>query len=219
LQLYGLNDKDIRNISGNGNQPLSRYRLIAPIDGTVQRRDLVPGQTISPQETPLHIVNSQKMWVFIEAYEQDLARLQPGLPVTLTVRALPGETFTGKTNWVSSELDEQARTVRVRATVTNPDGKLRAGMFGTARIQAKSDAQYALVPIDAVQTIEGEEVVFIPGDEANAFEAVEVATGSEGDGQIEIRKGLLPGDAVVAVGAFDLNSALTAGSRSAAHSH
>ena len=159
------------------------------------------------------------MWVFIEAYEQDLARLKTGLAVSLSVRALPGETFEGKTDWVSSELDEQARTVRVRATVPNPDGKLRAGMFGTARIQADSQQSYALVPIDAVQTIEGEDVVFIPGGEANEFEAVEVVIGSEGDGQIEIRQGLMPGDSVVTVGAFDLNSALSAGSRSAEHSH
>lgn len=219
LRLYGLDDRAIKNVSIGGKQPLSRYTLIAPIDGTIQRRDLVPGQTVSAQETPVHIVNTGQMWVFIEAYEQDLARLQTGLPVTLTVRALPGETFKGKTDWVSHELDEQARTVRVRATVPNPDGKLRAGMFGTARIQAKSEAHYALVPIDAVQTIEDEKVVFIPGGEVNEFEAVAVTTGSEGDGQVEIRKGLMPGDAVVAVGAFDLNSALSAGSRSAEHHH
>lgn len=219
LRLYGLDEQAIKNVSIGGKQPLSRYTLIAPIDGTIQRRDLVPGQTVSAQETPVHIVNTGQMWVFIEAYEQDLVRLQPGLPVTLTVRALPGETFKGKTDWVSHELDEQARTVRVRASLPNPDGKLRAGMFGTARIQTQSQAHYALVPIDAVQTIEDEAVVFIPSGEANEFEAVSVTTGSEGGGQIEIREGLMPGDAVVAVGAFDLYSALSAGSRSAAHSH
>ena len=219
LRLYGLDDRAISNVSTGGKQPLSRYTLFAPIAGTIQRRDLVPGQTVSAQQTPVHIVNSDEMWVFIEAYEQDLARLKTGLAVSLSVRALPGETFEGKTDWVSSELDEQARTVRVRATVPNPDGKLRAGMFGTARIQADSQQSYALVPIDAVQTIEGEDVVFIPGGEANEFEAVEVVIGSEGDGQIEIRQGLMPGDSVVTVGAFDLNSALSAGSRSAEHSH
>lgn len=219
LRLYDLDKKDIEAVAVGGEQPLSRYALIAPIDGTIQRRDLVPGQTVSAQETPIHIVNTGHMWVFIEAYEQDLGRLKPGLPVTLTVRALPGEQFEGQTDWVSDELDEQARTVRVRATVPNPDGKLRAGMFGTARIQADSEQSYALVPIDAVQSIDGEDVVFVPGDQDNEFKAVEVVTGSEGGGQIEIRQGLKPGDDVVAVGAFDLNSALSAGSRSAEHGH
>jgi cobalt-zinc-cadmium efflux system membrane fusion protein len=219
LRLYGLSDQQIARISGNSGTPLSRYSLPSPIAGTVQRRDLVPGQTVSAQETPIHIINSEQMWLMIEVYERDMARVKKGQELTLNVRALPGQSFTGITDWISSELDEQARTVRVRAVLPNEDGALRAGMFGTASIQTASEQRYALVPVDAVQTVDDEQVVFVPGDEEGAFRAVEVRTGEEGGGQIEILTGLQPGDAVVAQGAFDLNSALSAGSRSAEHSH
>ena len=219
LMLYGLSDPQIGAISGNGSTPLSRYTLSAPIAGVIQRRDLVTGQTVSAQETPIHIVNSEQMWLMIEVYERDIARVQKGQELTFNVRALPDQSFTGKTDWISSELDEQARTVRVRAILPNENGALRAGMFGTASIQTVGEKHYALVPVDAVQTIEDEQVVFVPGDEEGAFRAVEVRTGEEAGGQIEIRSGLQPGDAVVVHGAFDLSSALSAGSRSAEHSH
>lgn len=219
LRLYGLGEDGIEAIAVDGERPLSRYELIAPIGGTVQRRDLVPGQTVSAQETPIHIVDNERMWVMIEAFERDLPRLQTGRKVELTVRALPGRIFVGETDWVSRELDERARTVRVRAVVPNEDGALRAGMFGTARVATDSEQRFALVPVDAVQTVDDDRVVFVPGDEAGAFRAATVTTGDESGGQVEIRAGLEPGDRVVTAGAFDLKSALTAAGRSAAHSH
>lgn len=219
LRLYGLDESAVEQLAFGGDQPLSRYYLTSPVDGVVQKRDLVPGQTVSASQTPIHVVDDRRMWVMVEAFEKDLPRLTPGQRVKLTVRALPGRTFTGKTDWVSRELDEQSRTVRVRAVVNNDDGVLRAGMFGRARIRTEAGKRRALVPVDAVQVIDGEDVVFVPGEEPGAFLAVTVRTGNESDGKVAIRSGLKPGERVVVAGAFDLKSALSASGRSAAHSH
>ncbi|GAB3684333.1 efflux RND transporter periplasmic adaptor subunit [Salinisphaera aquimarina] len=219
LELYGMGESAIADISSGKGRPLSRYPLTTPIAGVIQHRDLMPGQSISANETPIQVVDNSHMWVMMEAYESDLERLQTGLPVTLSVRPLPERSFSGTIDWMSQALDEKARTVRIRASVANPDGALRAGMFGSARVTAERGPQYALVPLDALQTIDGQDVVFVPADEDNAFRVVAVTTGAEGDGRVEIRAGLQAGDAVVVAGAFALNSALTAGSRSAAHSH
>lgn len=219
LRLYGLSPEEIDAVRADQDQPLSRYVLTTPIAGVIQQRDLVPGETIGPDETPIHVVETSRMWVMIEAYEQDLLGLESGLPVTLSVRPLPDREFEGRIDWISRELDEQSRTVRVRASVANPEGLLRAGMFGTARIATDGQRQYAMVPIDAVQTLGDRDVVFVPGKEPGAFRAVTVELGAEGGGRVEVRQGLRPGDAVVVAGAFDLKSALTASERSAAHSH
>ncbi|MES1927237.1 efflux RND transporter periplasmic adaptor subunit [Salinisphaera sp. T31B1] len=219
LKLYGMNEAAIDNIGSNNGAPLSRYPLTTPMAGVVQQRDLVPGQSVSANETPIHVVDNSRMWVIIEADEQSLPRLQTGLTVKLTVRPLPDQAFTGTVDWISAELDAQSRTVRVRATVDNPDGVLKTGMFGTARIQTESERQFALVPIDAVQSMGERDIVFVPGDESGAFHAVPVKLGDEGGGQVEIRQGLNANDAVVTHGSFDLASAMTAGGRSAAHSH
>lgn len=219
LKLYGMSPSGIQDISTNNGTPLSRYPLTTPMAGVVQQRDLVPGQSVSANETPVHVVDNSRMWVMIEADEQSLPRLQTGLSVELHVRPLPEQSFTGTVDWISSELDPQSRTVRIRATVDNPGGLLKSGMFGTAQIRTKSERQFALVPIDAVQSIGERDIVFVPGDEAGAFRAVPVVLGVEGGGEVEVRQGLSPGDAVVATGSFDLASVLTAGGRSAAHGH
>lgn len=219
LRLYGLSDETIGTFNNSPETPLSRYELKAPMDGVIQARDLRPGEALSSMDTPIHIVNHERLWLMIQVYEQHLPRVAPGQTVEFTVRALPGQVFEGETDWVSRALDEASRTLTVRAIVDNANDLLRAGMFGTARIFTGADENRAMVPVDAVQTIEERTVVFLPGDEDGSFQTVDVITGDEQNGLIEIRRGLSPGEQVVTGGAFDLMSSLTAGSRSADHSH
>ena len=61
--------------------------------------------------------------------------LQPGQRVDLRLRSYPDRIFSGTLNWLSTQLDEETRTARVRAVIDNPDGTLRDGMFGTASIE------------------------------------------------------------------------------------
>ncbi|MTI88992.1 MAG: efflux RND transporter periplasmic adaptor subunit [Balneolaceae bacterium] len=219
LRLYGLTDEAIQNIETGSDQPLSRYYISSPISGVVQERNLSPGQTVSSSETPIHVANLTEMWVMIDAYEQDVRYIEQGQTVNISVRSIPDETFKGTVNWISYALEEGSRTMPVRAVVENPDRQLRAGMFGTARIQTGQERNIAVIPVDAVQTIEGESKVFVPGDEEGSFQPITVRLGAENEGLVEILSGLEPGDQAVTAGAFDLKSALTAKTRSAAHGH
>ena len=117
------------------------------------------------------------------------------------------------------KLEKETRTMPVRALFDNPDGQLRAGMFGTARIYTNSKETAALIPVDAVQQIEGTDRVFVPGEEPGSFRPVVVTLGNERDGFVEVISGLDPGQTAVVSGAFDLKSALTAATRSADHGH
>lgn len=219
LRLYGLTHEDIKAIPASGEIPLSHYVLTSPIDGVVQARDLVPGQTVGPEATPIHVVDPSRLWVMIEAYERDIPLLEVGQPVRVEVRALPDQPFSGRIDWISRALDPQSRTLRVRVVVDNPDGLLRAGMFATAHIQTDAEDVTAMLPVDAVQTVAGRPVVFVPADEEGAFHAVPVTLGHESGGRVEVVAGIQPGQSVVVAGAFDLKSVMTAGGRSAAHSH
>jgi len=223
LKLYGLDNAAVDAISSGGDEPLSRLELSSPRDGVVAKRDLVAGQTLSANETPIHVVDNTRMWLMIDVAEQALPVLEAGQKVRFTVRPLPDETFVGTIDWISPQLDEQARTVRARAVVENPDGLLRAGMFADANIDAGASSgersRIALVPVDAVQQIGEREGVFVPADHEGAYTFRPVSTGAENQGQVEIREGIRAGDTLVVRGAFDLKAALTAGGRSAAHSH
>ena len=219
LRLLGLSPETFVGVEGSKNRPLSDFYLESPIDGVLQKRDAVAGETIKGDQTPYHVVNPSTMWVMIDAYEQDIPHLGTGQTVTLNVRSLPGESFEGRMNWISESLDEQNRTLPVRGSVKNHDGLLKQGMFGQATIHSNRQVRTALVPVDAVQEIHGKSRVFVTGHEDGAYRALPVKTGNENDGMIEILSGLNPGDQFVAKGAFDLKSILTAKSRSASHSH
>lgn len=219
LRLYGLSPEAIDAVEPGGKVPLSRYRLTSPVKGVVQKRDVSPGQTIGPEQTPIHIVDTSRMWVMMEAFERDLPRLSVGQRVSFAPRALRDHAVAGKIDWISRELDQETRTIRVRATVDNPDGLLRAGMFGTARIQTLGATKQPLVPVDAVQRIEDGQFVFVPGEKDGHFRAVPVRLGTEANGRVEVVSGLAADDKVVVAGAFDLMSALTASGRSASHGH
>ena len=219
LRLYGLSQNDIQNIKAGSETPLSYFYISSPLSGTIQERNLSPGQTISPNETPVHVADLSKVWVMIDGYEQDIRYLETGLGVELSVRSMPGMTLKGTTDWISYQLEKETRTLPVRALFDNPDGKLRAGMFGTTRIYTNSKETAVLIPVDAVQQIEGSDQVFVPGDETGSFRPVTVTLGNERDGFVEVISGLTPGQTAVVSGAFDLKSALTAATRSADHGH
>jgi cobalt-zinc-cadmium efflux system membrane fusion protein len=93
----------------------------------------------------------------------------------------------------------------------NPDGKLHPGLFVTAAIPTTGAASEAIaVPVEALQKISGETAVFVekgPGE----YELRPVEAGREGEGRIEILRGLAEGDKVVVAGAFTLKSELLKG--------
>lgn len=215
LELFGI---DAENV-GNQDYPISYFVLNSPLSGVVQERNLSPGQTLSPNSTPIHIVNNSEMWVMIDAYEQDIANVKTGQDIRLTVKSLPGKVFSGKIDWISNALDPDSRTLKVRATVNNKNGLLKEGMYGTAGIINNEEREMPIIPVDAVQKIENEQVVFVPGDEEGSFKPVEVFTGNENNGWIEIAGKIKIGDPVVTAGAFDLMSTITSKTRSAAHGH
>ncbi len=214
LRLYGLSRQEINRIEAGQDTPLSTYRLHTPQAGYVQRRALRPGQTVRGDQTPIRIVDPSHMWVEIAAFEQALPRLDAGQSLRLTVRALPQQTFDGEVFWISDALDSQARTVRLLGRVPNPERALRAGMFGEVAIQTRAETASALVPVAAVQRLEGQSVVFRPTAQERTFRAEAVATGAEADGSIEIIGGPAPGAQVVAEGAFELKTAFTAAAKS-----
>jgi membrane fusion protein, heavy metal efflux system len=214
LRLYGLSHPAIRAIRPGTTEPFSRYVLTSPQGGIVEKRAVTPGQALTAESTPIEIVDPSRMWIMIDANEQDASRLRPGERVAFTARAMPGRTVTGTIDWVGRALSPTTRTLPARATVENPDGVLRSGMFGTAEIAVGSAVKLALVPVAAVQTVDGRQIVFAPvAGKAGSYQVVPVVTGAESDGRVEIRSGVAPGEKIVVRGAFALMSILTAATR------
>lgn len=196
---------------------LAEYGLRSPIAGRIERMDVRVGQTLDASDTPFTVADTSVVWVMLQVAETDIDRVSVGDEVQVYSRSVSGRFHKGEVSWISAALDEATRTVPVRVVVKSPKKDLRPNTYAKARIITESDVSLPLVPDDAVQTIGDDNVVFVPGDEAGAYEAVTVTLGKEANGWIEIRSGITAGTEVVSLGAFDLMSTATASGRSADH--
>lgn len=135
LLLLGLTETQVADIERQG-KPLDHLTLYAPIGGVVIEKTATEGMYVETG-TPIYtIAELNRLWVVMDAYESDLRWLRFGQMVEFTVEAWPGEVFTAHISFISPLLNDPTRTVRVRAVVENPDGRLKPNMLARAVVRA-----------------------------------------------------------------------------------
>lgn len=187
--------------SGTASVPIE-----APLSGTVQAREVAPGESVQADQNLLTIVNLDSVAVSVALPEGDIARVRVGSPITMRVDALPNRAFAGRISLVGTQLDPQTRSLRAQALLPNASGLLRPGMSARGQIETGSGALGVSVPSDAIQTMNGEPVVFVPGDKAGEFQARPVQVGESSEGLTPVHSGLRPGEKIVVQGAFTVKS-------------
>ncbi|MBX3173525.1 MAG: efflux RND transporter periplasmic adaptor subunit [Gemmatimonadaceae bacterium] len=189
------------------------YSLIAPFAGTVVARNVSLGEAVGPADVLFTVADLSVVWIELDIFERDFARVRAGQSVVVTVTAYPGRRFLGRLAYVGDVLDETKRTVRARVEIPNGHTALKPGMFATASIEVGGDGPaLPVVPLAAVQEVDGRRVVFVPGDAPGEFRPVPVELGDTVDGdRVVIRAGIQAGSRVVIAGAFALRSELAKG--------
>lgn len=197
-------------VLGAGHGEGGQFAVTAPFAGAVVQRDANRGEMASPSDQLFTVADLSRVWVELNIFERDLSRVVVGQPVSVAVSAYSGQRFPGRIVYVGAILDTATRTVRARVEVPNRDGRLRPGMFATAAIQVSgSGRSQVVVPREAVQEVEGKQVVFVPGAERGEFRSQAVELGEVVDGnRIIVLSGLKSADSVVVSGAFLLKSEL-----------
>lgn len=203
MRLVGMNDEQIRQVEAGGTlQP--RITLRAPLGGVVVELLAREGTTASSGATLFRINGLSTVWVLAEVPESQAALLRPGGAVEAHTPALPGRLFKGRVQAILPEVNPLTRTIRARFELTNQDSQLAPGMF--VSVLLSSTARQALtVPAESVIRT-GRRVVVMLAEAEGRFRPVEVETGAEADGLIEIRSGLQAGQKVVVSGQFLLDS-------------
>ncbi|QQR74896.1 MAG: efflux RND transporter periplasmic adaptor subunit [Holophagales bacterium] len=211
LHLLGLSDDQVQAL-GYDQPRASIYEVRAPFAGTIVERHATLGEMVEPQAPLFQIADLSRVWVWIDVFERDLARVHLGDDVELHVEAFPGVAFEGKLVYLGSRVETESRTARARIEVPNPDGRLRPGMFARVRISdphaadGKAESVSVLaVPESALQR-EGDDFVAFVALGDGRFESRKVRTGRKGDGFVEILDGLSAGESVAVSGTFVLKS-------------
>ncbi|MBK4997407.1 efflux RND transporter periplasmic adaptor subunit [Pseudomonas sp. S37] len=196
--------------AGAGN----RYELRAPFDAVVVEKHLTVGEVVDETSNAFTLSDLSRVWATFAVAPRDLDKVVTGRNVMVSAPDL-GALVEGKVSYVGSLLGEQNRAATVRATLANPDGAWRPGLFVNVAVSVERFNAAVVVPEIALQTWEEQTVVF--ARTGQGFEARAVQTGRRDAGQVEITRGLAAGTQVAAAGSFVLKSEL--GKGSAAHSH
>jgi cobalt-zinc-cadmium efflux system membrane fusion protein len=202
----GFSEGDIDAMRSCGDEPVY-LEIRALFDGEIIERNAVRGAQIEAGKPLFTEVDRSTMWAMLNIPEAQLARVQVGQTVELTVDALPGKTFTGKLTWIAAQVNDRTRLALARAEVANSDGLLRDKMFARARILTRQADKALLVPSDAIQKVEGNPLVFVKRAE-DLFEARAVRLGATHNGTREVLAGLKADEIVAVARVFALKSQL-----------
>lgn len=222
LYILGYKESDLSGIDPDTEgEAISHYEIKAPFDGTVIDKNVVLAERVGPDTMMFQVADLSSVWVQADIYQKDLPKIQ-GLGDTLRFRvtSLADTTYDhiheAKIFYQGDVLDEQTRTMRLRAVLENTDRHLKPGMFAEVQLPGDAISDVVTVPASALLEVEGQDVVFVQTG-TEQFEKRSVTVGAQSDGAIQIREGLRPGDKVVVAGGFALKSELMKGSISHGH--
>lgn len=195
--------------------PAPRTTLTSPFSGIVTALNAGAGELRDPSEDLLTLTATDHVWVLASVFERDIAAIRKNQNVPITVDAYPDRTFRGKVSYVADQVDPETRTIAVRCEVDNPDRLLKLGMFARVTLGAGTPRRVVVVPEQAVQTVDGQTVVYTREDDGH-FRKTPVELGDRRSSLVEVRAGLQPGVNVVVSGSFALKAEAMKGSL---HSH
>lgn len=158
--------------------------------------------TISPIHT---IADLSKLSANFDVYENDIGKVKIGQRVLVYSTAYPDQPFEGEIVFISPRVDESSFTIKIRVQIDNPDYLLKPGMFVRGEIIVEDQQAHLTVPLDAVQNLDGIDVVFVQ-DEKESFVPTVVAVKYTSRKQKTIVGEMHEGDLVVVDGAYILKS-------------
>lgn len=210
LKLWKLTDAQIAGIEQSGTVR-EQFDILSDQSGVVTQRNVAVGDFVSTGSVLFNVVNLNKLWVLLDAYETDLPLLSTGNEISFTVAGMPEEAFKAKISFIDPILNANTRAASVRAEVINSGGKLKPEMFVTAKIQTSTKASSSgiTVPRTAVLWSGKRSVVYVkvPNSEKPGFEMREVTLGNRMGENYLIESGLQLGEEIVINGVFAIDAA------------
>lgn len=177
--------------------------LTSPISGVVSARNYDAGDL--PMGPILTVQQMNPLKVIVNVNEEEFSKIKNGMPVTVTLDAVPDEIFNGSVYLIHPEINQQTRTFQVEVTINNGAGKVSAGMFARVKFNYGSE-KHIVVPDKAIVKMQGSGKRFVYVYKDNGTVAyTEVELGMRLSDRYEILSGLNDGDRVVVAGQSKLS--------------
>ena len=216
LEAAQARDSQARAAVVNLQTAISKKVVRAPFDGRVGIRSVELGQVVAPGAPIVTLQTVTPILVEFQLPQQSLANMKVGQQVELKVDVFPKDSWKGTVTTINPEVDPNTRTVRIRATIPNEDGRLKPGMFANVDVLSAEQRQTLIIPATSV--------VYAPyGDSVYEIETAKdgpekgkliahqqfVRLGDRRGDFVAVDSGLSAGQTIVSNGAFKLRNGQT----------
>jgi membrane fusion protein (multidrug efflux system) len=199
--------------TGETQASIGRKTIRAPFSGVLGIRQVNLGQYLKPGDPIVPLQSLDPVYVNFDVPQQQVGDLRVGGEVRVTAQGVENSDATGAITAVNAVVDEATRNIQVQATLANPEGKLRPGMFVETQVLLGASAPVVSLPTSAINYAPYGNSVFVVGDmkgkDGKPYRGVRQQFvklgGSRGD-QVAVVSGVKPGEEVVTSGVFKLRS-------------
>ena len=189
---------------------LSRLTITAPFTGILGDLNVQLGQYVSASTECCKIVDLSRVRINVGVLESEIQHLKIGRAASIELPAYPGEKFTGKIVTINPIINPENKTFRVCVELSNPNYKIKAGMFAYVKLDAQIYHDKLLVPRTAILTRDQRTLIFVIRKNEDGKSLAKwsyVNTGLENEDYVEILKsnlGLDAGEQVITSGHYTL---------------
>ena len=192
---------------------IDRKIIRAPFSGILGIRRVNLGQHLSSGEAVVALHSLDPIYVNFGVPQDQAPRVRIGQSVRIQVGEGPGVQFTGRVTAIDSKVEEATRNLQIQATLANPKGALRPGMFVQTEVPVGSNRSVIALPASAISYAPYGDSVFVVtdlnDDKGKTYRGVRQqfvkVDGSRGD-QVGVVSGLKRGDEIVTSGVFKLRN-------------
>jgi Cu(I)/Ag(I) efflux system membrane fusion protein len=218
LRFWGFTDSQIEELASTKTVK-TLVTIHSPVSGTIIRKNVELQRYVAAGDPLFDVADLQTVWLQLDAYESDLGSLKIGQSITATIDAFPSEEFKGTVSFIGAVVEPSTRTVRVRATLSNKDLKLKPEMFAQAVLSVPL-AKTIVVPSSSVIATGRNTVVWVEV-KPNHFEAHPVKLGYRAGDFYQVLEGLQEGENVAVSGGYliDSESQLQVAAAGGEHKH
>jgi len=192
---------------------IERKTIRAPFSGVLGLRQVNLGQYLAGGDPLVTLQTLNPIYVNFGVPQQTAGQIPVGRVVKVTTADVSGAEWKGRVTALDSMVDEATRNIQVQATLPNPDGQLRPGMFMQAEVALGPSQSVVVLPASAINYAPYGDSVFVvadlKGEDGNTYRGVRqqlVKLGPARGDQVAILTGVKPGEEVVTSGLFKLRN-------------
>ncbi|MGC1723035.1 MAG: efflux RND transporter periplasmic adaptor subunit [Isosphaeraceae bacterium] len=210
LLVFGLTEKEIADVPNEDGVKKAKMILRSRAAGIVIKRSVVRGNYYDSKDELMQIAPLEHLWVRGNVSELDADKVQVGQRLTV-VFPYSALTIDGKVEYIDKAIDMDSRSAKFRASIPNPEGRLKAGMFVRVLLEVSPKEGQTVIPRGAMVSVDRVDYVFAkqPGKN-DKFERRPIVVAKENNDFVVVSKPspgnpeLKPGDEVVATGSLIL---------------